>query len=157
MSKESRKIKDREKHKLIRDERKEKGLCPRCGKERDNPTKMYCKSCREYGKDRRAMFLMLGICPVCGKEKLMGDERMCFDCTKRARDRNIVVSKELSEQSKQKKREYYNNLISTRKENGLCYRCGKRKPADGFKSCRMCRIKMANQARKRQINNEQRI
>lgn len=150
MRTEEYKAKDRELKKNIRLERKSKGLCPRCGGERDDLNKAYCFACREYMADRRAKYLMLGICPICGKERIYGDEKMCIDCAEITRQRQKNSrEKNISEEARENKRIYGRKLIENRKIQGLCPRCGKRKMTVGFQTCTFCRYKSTERARER--------
>lgn len=149
MRTEEYKAKDRELKKNIRLERKSKGLCPRCGGERDDLNKAYCFACREYMADRRAKYLMLGICPICGKERIYGDEKMCICCTDKTRMRTKDRRKTTDDESREIKRIYNRNLIENRKKQGLCPRCGKRKMTAGFQTCTFCRYKSTERARER--------
>lgn len=156
MSRKNRLEYDREQKARLRAERKANGLCTRCGGELDNPSKTTCFKCREYQKDRRAKFLMLGICPVCGKERIYGDEKMCITCTNKHREIDRA-KRENNEKLKEAKRIYGRKLVKSRKEQGLCPRCGKRKMTEGFQTCALCRYRITENSRERRARNEQRV
>ena len=61
--------------------RKDNGLCPRCGKILDREGH-YCSEClekvNEYKRENREFYRENGICPVCGKEG--NDGKFCKEC-----------------------------------------------------------------------------
>ena len=156
MNRKNRLEYDRQYSARIRSERKTNGLCTRCGGKLDDPKKTTCFKCREYLKDRRAKFLLLGICPICGKERICGEEKMCIVCTDKTRERDKEKRKN-NEKLKEEKRIYGRNLTKSRKDQGLCPRCGKRKMTEGFQTCALCRYRVTEKSRERRARNEQRI
>lgn len=156
MNRENRLEHDRQYSARVRAERKASGLCTRCGGKLDDPKKSTCFNCREYLKDRRAKFLLLGICPVCGKERICGEEKMCISCADKHREKDRI-KRENNEQLKESKRIYGRELVKSRKEQGLCPRCGKRKMTQGFQTCALCRYRVTEKSRERRARNEQRI
>lgn len=133
--------------------RKENGLCPRCGKNRNNNGK-YCTDCQTYYRERRKELLAMKICPQCGREKLYGNEKACLDCTLRRIKKDEKKRKEHREEIRQFNKEYYHRKHEERIANGLCTRCGKKKGDDGRKMCPMCRYKKLNYIHERIANNE---
>ena len=156
LNKESRLEHDRQYSAKVRAERKANGLCTRCGGNLDDPQKSTCFHCREYLKERRAKFLLLGICPVCGKERICGEEKMCISCADKHREKDRI-KRENNEQLKESKRIYGRALVKSRKEQGLCPRCGKRKMTKGFQTCALCRYRVTEKSRERRARNEQRV
>lgn len=122
---------------------KDNGLCVQCGKPIDRKGAR-CISClNNANSDSRETYKYyqdMGICPRCRKNKIYGDEKVCLDCS---------VEKSLWNQKKRKKdidyknhQEWSKNAYKTDKEKGVCPRCRKRKPTDGYVVCKFCREKM---------------
>lgn len=134
--------------------RKENGLCPRCGKVLDREGH-YCQECllkvREENRKARAFAKSMGFCPECRKEKLFGDEKMCITC----RIKKEKYKKPLPEEKRiaQNKafREKQKALYHQRIEQGLCGTCGKRKKVDGKSRCGICLEKNAEVKRRNQL------
>ena len=84
------------KKELIR-ERKENGLCPRCGRPIKSGTYIYCKQCREKKNAARRTQnsrrpgdhfkerIAAGVCMYCGEEVVPG-YKLCETCLNRTRD-----------------------------------------------------------------------
>ena len=82
--------------KELRHERKEKGLCPGCGKQVKDKTYVYCARCRERknaarrAKNRRGPGdhfrerIEAGVCMFCGGEIVPG-YKLCKSCLERSR------------------------------------------------------------------------
>lgn len=70
--------------------RKNNGLCPRCGNYMDRNGGYYCSEClkkvREYRKENRRFFLENHLCTECGKVQVFGNEHQCPEY--RAKRRN---------------------------------------------------------------------
>ena len=124
--------------------RRENGLCPRCGNPLDRDG-YYCKKClekhNEYKRENKKFFRENGVCPECGKEKLFGDEKMCIACRQRSYERRKPLTEEQRIKNNKKFRERQNYLYKQRSEQGICTRCGKRKPEAGKKKCGICLAK----------------
>ena len=124
--------------------RRESGLCPRCGNPLDRDG-YYCKKClekhNEYKRENKKFFRENGICPECGKEKLFGDEKMCIACRQRNYERRKPITEEQRIKNNKKFRERQNSLYKQRSEQGICTRCGKRKPESGKKKWGKCLAK----------------
>lgn len=135
--------------------RKEKGLCTRCGGDRGTSTTLICDKCKEYFKGDRELKLKLQICPICGKNPIRGNEKTCFECLDKAK----VKQKEYREKNKDilyaKKRAYFKNRTVKLREQGLCTKCGKRKPSSGRATCPICSEKASYYGRMRYIRRNQ--
>jgi len=118
--------------------RKEKGVCVRCGKKPPREGKVMCYECAKkakiYRQETRKFLLGLGLCPRCGKNKLFGDEKECLECrammyeiNRKSRDRRNITAMD-----------YYRKDIKRLKEQGLCRSCRKRKVAEGHTYCSIC-------------------
>ena len=126
------------------------GLCPRCGNPKES-NGFYCRECRksktEYDAQTKEFLLSIGMCPGCGKEKLYGDEKRYPEC--RAKDANRKLKEYWNDPVKIRRRQsdYHKRQYAERVKNGLCTRCGKRKPYPGMKMCGICREKSREQKR----------
>lgn len=107
----------------LRFERKIKGLCPDCGKERDRDEFYMCSKCSEMNKRRRQRFKDSGMCVRCGKPAVKG-KTQCERCGNIA----LVESKARYE---------------AKRERGICTACGMRRPAPKKTMCEICLAKMA--------------
>lgn len=154
MRSETYKANDRENKRILRMERKSKGLCTRCGKEKDDPTKTICFDCREYQKDRRAKLLLLGICPLCGKERIYGNEKWCMECAEKHREHDRIKRETNHDELNRLKSMYRKRITKTRIEQGICTRCGKKKATEGYKTCALCRYKVTEKARERRARSD---
>lgn len=121
--------------------RKDNGLCPRCGNKLDREGH-YCLECllkkREYIAANRAFFRKNQICPECGKEKLFGDEKQCISCREKSRQRKQKITDEQKNIYSERFKKQQKSLYKERAEKGICTRCGKRKAAYGKKKCQIC-------------------
>lgn len=86
----------------------------------------------------RQFLLSIGICPICRKNPIEPNKHACYECLGKERDR-YRKSRENGTYKKQKAdTERKRILYEKRREQGLCYRCGKRK-AEGL--CGICKAK----------------
>lgn len=94
-------------------------------------------------------FLSLGICPICKKEKLYGDERRCLTCKgKQAIYYHSVKNDTDKYRERVKSKLEYDKLARrTRKANGICIECGKRKAKYNRVRCEICLEKSAERTR----------
>lgn len=107
----------------LRFERKIKGLCPDCGKERDQDEFYRCSKCSEMNKRRRQRFKNSGMCVRCGKPAVKG-KTLCERCE----NIKLVESKA---------------AYKAKRERGICTACGMRRPAPKKTMCEICLAKMA--------------
>lgn len=134
-----------EKYKIYYRHCKDNGLCPRCGKVLDRKGH-YCTTCLEksnqYSRETKAFYRSIGICPTCQKNKLFGDEKTCLECIAKAceygakaRAKDIeAYNRRHNENSKKRRARYI--------AEGMCGKCGKNKPAVGYKTCAICLDKL---------------
>lgn len=105
-------------------DRKEQGLCAKCGKVPARNGKTTCGGCAEKQKEKykadRDFFLSLGLCPKCGKNKLFGTEKNCPEC-------NAMNGKYLKDDYAKK---YYKTKKEIMRKKNLCMVCCKSKGAD---------------------------
>ena len=118
-------------------QRKDSGVCVRCGKERAPGNKTHCPEClekvREYDRKTRLFYKSIGICPMCRKDKLFGEEKSCPECRAK-RKKYSTFTEESKINNRRKQRELYKECI----ENGICTRCRKRKAVYNRKKCEIC-------------------
>lgn len=128
--------------KRLYDYRKANGLCVRCGQP-SRPGKTMCEFHAqqevERSREKRKALLAMGICPVCGSEKIYLNETKCPKCSANARESAARSKKKISiEENRAKYRVYSKKWRDTKREKGLCPRCGRRKPQAGKTLCRVC-------------------
>lgn len=112
-----------EKHKQkVKDryyERKEKGLCARCGKNKPKEGKTKCDECtkKQRESDTRLLnkYVSKKICVVCKKNKVVDRKHKCKQCS-----------------------QIGNRTYDERKVNGKCTACGKFKAVEGKTKCIEC-------------------
>lgn len=145
----------KERSRRFYENRKNNGLCPRCGKILDRKGH-YCSECLEkvnqYHRENKIFYRENGICPVCGKELLIGDEKQCISCRQKAYERRKPLTDEQKERYGKRFRERQKSLYRERAESGICTKCGKRKAYIGKKKCKICLDKDAEMHRKRTDN-----
>lgn len=122
--------------------RKEK-LCLWCGKPLDREGSL-CIECNEKNKERskanKDYYLKMGICPYCRKRKITSGYKSCFPCREQISLKRKQESADperkglLLQREKEKRKE--------RLKNGLCTKCGKNKPENGYRTCAECRRKV---------------
>lgn len=132
--------------------RKENGLCPKCGGEKDREGH-YCKTCLEKYRERnrglRQFYQSIGICPHCRKAKLFGDEKVCLECGVKIANNRKPPTEEQRKRYNAQHNAYKKSLYQERAEQGICTRCGKIKAMSGRKKCGICLEKDAIAQRKR--------
>ena len=137
--------------KEMTDKRISLGLCPRCGEKQDR-NGWYCSKClkkrNSYMRETRRFYSKMSICPICFKNKLFGDEKSCIECREKKRKTRKTT---LAEEDREKIRERNRNIYRSRKEKGICTRCGKAKAAYGRTKCVPCLRKDAQNHRKTDI------
>lgn len=109
-----------------------------------------CDPCREKNKlrlrERRKWYKQNGICPHCGKGILYGNEKNCLECTTKAYSRMVLRDREhYNKTHKEWSRKTHHESIA----KGICTRCRKRNADYGFKTCGICRDKIAESRRLR--------
>lgn len=92
-----------------------------------------------------------GLCTRCGKPVEDTNFHQCQSCRDKgaeARRRMYKLGQvNISEEMKQKDRERRKDLTKYRRENGLCYMCGKPKDREDRKACTECRERINKQRR----------
>jgi len=102
------KEKNRERMRRIAQDRKERNLCVRCGKQTPREGSSACSDCTEKSQERHRRRKAVGFSP------------------------------ELLERRRSSNREFQATYRRRREEKGLCKRCGKEVPRPGKKSCQNC-------------------
>lgn len=122
-------------------DRKLRGVCVRCGKDRGNSTNLMCDGCNGYYKANYLFYIQHKICPSCKSEKLWGDEKYCLNCRDKILTRTEKRRKEKPEQIRMTNKEYYHKRHEYLLKSGICVRCGKAKATPNYKTCALCRHK----------------
>lgn len=78
---------------------------------------------RQAGRTRREWYLSHGICPHCGRNDLQKGYKLCLECRTAHNDRRRSNYK-----PEENQRERHKALREQRIAEGLCPKCGKRKP-----------------------------
>lgn len=120
--------------------RKAKGLCAICGKRPPVNNKIRCQECIDYMVERTEWLESHGICHTCGNEIVKEGCKQCRRCLANNNVARIEYKPETADQ-KTKRSIKGKSLYNKRKEQGLCTRCGQRKPADGKLKCGICLAK----------------
>ena len=88
----------------------------------------------------RRYYKRIGYCPRCnGKNKLFGDEKSCPEC--RARETERTLKARDAKRYNKYHAKWSKNTYYSRKEKGLCTRCGKYPAKKGQLRCEYCIIK----------------
>lgn len=131
--------------------RKENGLCSRCGNLLDREG-YYCSACLEkrriYQIENRKFYRENHICVECGKIIVPKSERICPECKAKRNNRR----KPLTEEQKQSVKAQRKILYQQRKEQGICTCCGKRKAAEGKTKCGICLVRDTEAHRKQNFD-----
>ena len=111
--------KENERRNKKRAERRELGLCPRCGKKAMTGRK-YCGLCLEYAKNRqrerrgntvlRSESYQYGLCYQCKKEDVIPGKKLCEKCYQRCMDN---LKKGVNNENVLKNREYIKRHINS--------------------------------------------
>ena len=142
-----------ERDKKRREERKEKGLCVKCGKENDNLPVTYCKSCAaknmEQRKARKAYYERNNRCNICGGEKMI-NSKMCYRCWEINYNNRERRKERMTAEEKEAERLRANAYNRERKrkalENGICYYCMQNKAIEGRRECIECLAKIRKES-----------
>lgn len=100
----------------------------------------------EQEKERREWYKAHGICYRCGQKDAQRGYLMCVECRTAQNERRR--GKEQTAEQLAAQRERLHRLREERKAKGLCPKCGKHKPEDGYITCRCCRAKDAAAGRR---------
>lgn len=137
-------------------DRKNNGLCPRCGNPLDREGH-YCSEClekvREYSRKNRVFYKENHLCTECGKVKVPGNEHICPECRAKKENRRKPLTEEQRIRYAGNFQNYRKALYQQRSELGICTRCGKRKAMPGKKKCGICLEKDAEIHRKKYMEN----
>lgn len=128
--------------------RKSQGLCIECSKPMDREG-VLCIACNDRrnkeGREAYRCYQENGVCPKCRTNALFGDEKTCLECrVKACESMERVRNGKGRELANKEHSEYARAKYKERSELGICTRCGKKKPDEGYKTCRACRTKLRN-------------
>lgn len=91
-------------------------------------------------RERRLASKERGICAECHKEKAEDGKTLCAQCRERKNlSRRGKPRKPLTPEQKARQYEYMKEWRNRKREEGICYHCGKEKALPGLKVCRVCR------------------
>ena len=110
-----------ETEKLSYKEMRERGLCPKCGKENPTPERSMCPDCAarnsELRKQNRKYHERIGICTHCGKNPAEPNKKLCYECLGQFQDSYSEKGK--TDEQKEKDRLRKRQLKQTRIENEI--------------------------------------
>ena len=135
--------------------RKDNGLCPRCGKPLDREGH-YCSEClekvRAYRSENKEFYRENHLCTECGKNKVPDGERTCPECRAKKNESRKTLNETQKIRCNENFRKQQNFLYKERSDAGICTRCGKRKAMPGKKKCGICLSKDAEMHRKKHLD-----
>lgn len=124
-----------------RQKRLDMGVCIGCGAVLDTDGKM-CSKCRKKATEEsmRAYryYQDAGICPICKKERLYGDEKACPECRAKRACKSAKALEKNRSRLNELTRISHRRTYATRKNSGICVRCGKRNAISGRSMCGIC-------------------
>ncbi|WP_075824197.1 hypothetical protein [Clostridium perfringens] len=136
------KYKERVKSKKVKiyKDRKGKGICVTCG--RNKATKgIYCEECKlkivKECKERKEYLIKRNLCTICGKEEIF-KFNVCVSCRGKRKEidkKNYIKNRE---KILQRNKTYRDKKRNERKIEGICIRCGKNKVDQGKLHCTKC-------------------
>lgn len=154
-----------EKERMVRERWENTGLCTGCGQRPPVEGRKRCEVCiekeRTYyektknirNKNRRRLFAdrkARGICIQCGVKDAMPGKSRCGECLAyQASVENRCRERKTDEQMREKRRkntEHERLVREQRAKDGLCIKCARKKPDDGYLTCETCRA--ADRSRK---------
>lgn len=118
------------------------GKCGKCGVEPSRPGMATCQKCAESERKDYDKYKSLGICPTCGHRDANWGRVRCFECAEKINELCAARYRNLTHE--QKKRELkaisdnFKRRYQQRKADGICVKCGKRKPQRGVLRCFDC-------------------
>lgn len=132
--------------------RKEKGLCPRCGKPNDSGFSI-CEKCREEDRITYHWYESHGFCPNCHHESAP-NHKLCAVCLVKESERNTKRRSQMTEDQKIRRTESIEQTRRKHIEQGVCAKCWKHPSWDGRQLCYECTLKQRrrNNAHKRKYD-----
>lgn len=134
----------RARHNAYRQLRKENRLCIKCGVNLpDGYTFAACENCKNYQNSYYALLKKERLCVYCGKQDAytLNKHALCAECAGRVNENHRkwrAQNPQRAERGNARRKEVYNS----RKEQGLCAKCGKSLPeGDHHVLCPGCRAK----------------
>lgn len=117
------------------------GLCPVCRNPMDREG-YSCTKCLEnenarHREDTRAI-VALGICRICQKNKSAPNSTYCEECSQKMYEYNRKRYLKNPDYFRESNKKSAKKTYDLRKSQGICTRCGKRKPEIGKTKCRIC-------------------
>lgn len=137
-------------HQRMLERRKANKLCRECGKplDRDGIRCIECNNKHNLNKTKdRIFYQSIGICPRCRAEKIYGEEKVCIECKHKLTQE--VLATRNKETYNKNHAEWSRKTHKLMVEQGICYRCRKRKADFGYKTCGICRTKLREYRREK--------
>ena len=91
--------------------------------------------------DLRAWYRSNGICVACGQENAVQGQARCFRCREKVREANRRWYERNREEHNEKYKQYHKERTASLRAQGICTRCGRRKPETGKARCAVCNAK----------------
>ncbi len=122
-----------------------KKLCVLCGRNKVTGKHIICLSCRKLKRNKYNTRLSQGLCPACGNKRQPQDNIYCTACRVRQNDlgpryRNLT-----------KNNQYDRRLRNSRRREGVCTNCGRRRDNPKFLLCSKCRLTAKINRMKRKV------
>lgn len=86
----------------------------------------------------RTWYRANGICVACGQENAVQGQARCFRCREKVREANRRNYALHREERNEKNKQYHKERTVSLRAQGICTRCGKRKPETGKVRCAVC-------------------
>ena len=110
------------------EEHKAAGICVTCGTKKAVEGRVMCRECAEKSRirtaERRKWLKEKHYCTDCGCEKVYGEEKLCPECAAKK-----YASNRKSRAGKPYNRKIHLIWYESRKEKGICTRCGRKAEA----------------------------
>lgn len=93
-----------------------------------------------------------GICVSCGQENAVQGQARCFRCREKVREANRRNYAKHRSERNEKYKQYHKERTASLRAQGVCTRCGRRKPETGKARCAVCNARSRRQYAKRSKN-----
>ena len=141
---ELRRKRDLERYHRRTAERREKGLCLKCGKRPPEPHRSQCGPCIEKRRtadlaryhQRTAERVAQGLCPKCGKRPPEPERSQCGPCLEKDAAAGRARAAGMPRRDPEKRNAAARRLYAKRRAKGLCTDCGE--PSQGAARCEPC-------------------
>lgn len=86
-----------------------------------------------------------GICVACGQENAVQGQARCFRCREKVREVNRRNYAKHRSERNEKYKQYHKERTASLRAQGICTRCGRRKPETGKARCAVCNARSRRQ------------